>query len=287
SAALPAALAETTLQAAFAYAAHSTTAAASAGAVALAKGVLRSMFLTKLKLGAAALLAMMLCGGAGGVAFYHLAEAACPPRGGAAPGAVTQPQASAPAPAVRTIKVSSQVNGVLLGILTEIKPNEKVADKDVITVGSHKYRRLREGDEVAEGQLLARVDDTAAVEDVTIAQAKVEVAVAELQTSIATKAEAKSRYEKMTAANAKAPGTYAPEEVSAAKLTWERYNQEEAAKKANVVVAQAELKRAQVTLNWYTLRSPVRGVVKTIHVQKGEAVKQLEPVLEILPLDEK
>src|SRR5262249_38506585 len=46
SAALPATLAKTTLQAAFAYAAHST-AGASAGAVALAKGVLRFMFLAK------------------------------------------------------------------------------------------------------------------------------------------------------------------------------------------------------------------------------------------------
>jgi RNA polymerase sigma factor (sigma-70 family) len=80
------ALAETTLQAAFAYAADSATAGASAGAVALTKGVLRSMLLAKLKLGAAVVLAIMLCGGVGGVVFYHLSEAAAsPPRGAPLP----------------------------------------------------------------------------------------------------------------------------------------------------------------------------------------------------------
>src|SRR5262249_3627262 len=49
SAAVPPALAETTLHAAFAYAAHPATAAGvSAGAVALTKGVLRTMFFAKL-----------------------------------------------------------------------------------------------------------------------------------------------------------------------------------------------------------------------------------------------
>ena len=59
TAGLPAALAETTLQAAFAYAAHSATAVGvSAGAVALTKGVLRTMFIANLKIAAAVVLAV-------------------------------------------------------------------------------------------------------------------------------------------------------------------------------------------------------------------------------------
>jgi len=285
SAALPAALAETTLQAALADAARAT-AGASAGAVALAKGVLRSMFLAKLRFGVAVLLALMLCGGVGGLAFSRMADAAAQPRGGSAPGAAAAPPEAA-APAARTIKVPSQVNGVLLGICTEIKPNDKVADKDVITVGAQRYQRLREGDEVAEGQVLARVDDTDAATDVAVARAKVEAAKADLLASTKTKDEAKSRFDQETAAEAKAPGTYAQGELRAAKLQWERFAQEEAAKKAYLDVAEAELKRAQATLQRFTIRSPVRGVVKAIHVQQGEAVKQLETVVEILPSDEK
>jgi RNA polymerase sigma factor (sigma-70 family) len=288
SAALPTPLAETTLQAAFAYAAQST-AGVSAGAVALTKGVLRTMFIAKLKLGVAVVLAVLLAGGVSGLACYRVAEAAAyPPRATpATSGPLPAPAPAAEAPATRTIKVPSQVDGVLLGVFTEIKPNEKIADKDVIVVGTHKYRRLREGDEVVEGQLLARVDDTTAATDLTVAQAKLEAANADLVVSTKTRDEAKNRYDEIIATNMKTPGTFSPGEIRGAKLTWERYVQDEATKKANVVVAEAELKRAKVTLDRYTVRSPVRGVVKTIHVQKGEAVKHLEPVLEILPAEEK
>jgi RNA polymerase sigma factor (sigma-70 family) len=289
SAALPPALAKTTLQVAFAYAAHSATAGASAGAVALAKGVLRTMFFAKLKLGVAVVLALALCGGAGGLVFYHLAEAAAsPPRATPLPLGAPLPAPPASAePTPRTIRVPSEVDGKLLGIFTEIKVGEKVAEKDVIVVGQQKYRRLREGDQVAEGQLLARVNNTTALADLTIAEAKIEVARAELQTSIQTNKEAQNRYQRIAEANAKQPGTYSPGEEDGAKLTWERYKQEEVAKKANVTVTQAELSQAKTRLEMYEIRSPVRGVLKVIHVQKGEAVKKLETVVEILPLDEK
>jgi RNA polymerase sigma factor (sigma-70 family) len=92
------ALAETTLQAAFAYAGHPAVAGASAGAVTLAEEVLRSMSLTKLKLGAAVLLAMTLCAGIG-VAFYHQPEAApLPSDGGSKLTVAPSPQPS-PQPA--------------------------------------------------------------------------------------------------------------------------------------------------------------------------------------------
>src|SRR5262245_46029918 len=82
-AAVAPALAETTLHAAFAYAAHpAAVSGVSAGAAALAKGELRTMFLAKLKVGAAVVLTLVVCGGAGGLAFYGAAEAAgVPPRG--------------------------------------------------------------------------------------------------------------------------------------------------------------------------------------------------------------
>jgi RNA polymerase sigma factor (sigma-70 family) len=286
-AAVPPALAETTLHAAFAYAAHPAAASVSAGAAALTKGVLRSMLFARLKVGAAVVLALVVCGSAGGLAFYGAAEAAgVPPRGtspsqfGAAPAPVT-------APAPRTVRVPSEVSGILLGVFTEIKPDEKVADKDVIVVGKQKYRQLREGDEVAEGQLLARADDRAATADLAIAQAKLEVARAELITAVKTKEEAKARYAQLVRTNQQAPGTVAAEEIAAARLTYERYEQEENAKKANVAAAEAGLEQSKIRLQAFAIRSPVRGTIKVIHKQRGEAVQAFETVLEILPQDDK
>jgi multidrug efflux pump subunit AcrA (membrane-fusion protein) len=176
---------------------------------------------------------------------------------------------------------------VVLGIFTEIKPNEKVADKDVIVVGKQKYRRLREGDEVMEGQLVARVNDAAAADEVAIREAKLQGAKAELVTATATRDESKQRYERMVRANMGATPTFSNEEINGAKLTWERYVQEEMVKKANVVLEERQLLAAKRIQQQYEIRSPVHGVVKVIHVQKGEAVKKLETVVEILPLDEK
>jgi RNA polymerase sigma factor (sigma-70 family) len=290
SAAIPVALAATALQGAFAYAAHSATAAGlSAGAVALAKGELRSMFFAKLKLAVAVLLALTICGGAGGLASYRVAEAAAPPRGLPAPpnapvpGAQAAPDAPAPP---RTTRVPSEVDGRLLGVFTEIKPDEKVAEKDVIVVGNQKYRRLREGDAVKAGQLLARINDLLARDDVDIVEARVAVAEAEVVTTVKTKEEAGNRFEGMVVANKRTPGTYSQEDVRGAKLTYDRYVQEEVAKRANVVATQRQLNQARTQLKMYEIRSPVDGIVKAIHFRKGEAVKRLETVLEILPDDD-
>jgi RNA polymerase sigma factor (sigma-70 family) len=285
---VPAVLADTTLHAAFAYAANSATAAGvSAGAVALTKGVLRSMFLEKLRLGAAVVLALVVCGGAGGLAFFSAAGAAHPPRGGErTPSPTSAPVPQQPA-APRTIKVPSEVEGKLLGLFTEIQPGEQVGLKDIVVVGNTKYRRLREGDTIAEGQLLARVDDAVARDDVRIQEAKVQAAEADLLTASKTKDEAKMRYDRMVKANEQKPGIYSAEDISGAKLSWDRYLQEEATKKATVIVAQAQLNQSKTQLERYMIRSPVAGVIKTIQVQKGEAVQRLGTVVEILPAEEK
>jgi biotin carboxyl carrier protein len=336
--AVPLALAETTLQAAFAYAAHSVTAAGvSASAVALTKGVLRTMFLAKLKLGAAVVMALALCGGIGGLTYYHMAEtAACPPPGTPNPAAASNPapQPAPPAQAVRTIKVPSQVDGTILFLATELKPGEVVPkDKKIVekswTLGiltvkeavedrlivedavksaiyrkwraidglppkrlrvgyvEKKYRKLVEGDKVEKGQLLALVDTEIARDELESKIAKIDAAQSELQTSTETKKEAEQRYNRIRNANIRSPGTFAPEEESGALLTWQKYVQEELAKAANLVSAQKEANRAITMLKKHEIQAPVAGEIKVIRVQVGEAVKRLETVLEILPIDER
>ena len=45
--------------------------------------------------------------------------------------------------------------------------------------------------------------------------------------------------------------------------------------------AQTQLKAAEAVLDLYEVRSPVRGVVRTLTHNRGEAVKALETVVEI------
>ncbi len=230
--------------------------------------------------------ALAVCGGAGGLAFYGAAEAASAPRGQSPPVNGAQSVPHAPAPVLRTIKVPSEVDGRLLGILTEINPDDKVADKDVVVVGKQKYRRLREGDTVKTGQLLARVNDVLALDELAIMEARTVAAEADLLTTVKTKEDAKSRLDGMAEAIKRVPNAYSQEDIRGAKLTYERYAQEVVAKQANVVVAQRQQNQARTQLKMYEIRSPVDGVVKTIHFRQGEAVKRLETVLEILPADD-
>jgi RNA polymerase sigma factor (sigma-70 family) len=336
SAAVPLALADTTLQAAFAYAAHTAIAAGvSAGAVALTKGVLRTMFLAKLKVGVAVVLALTMCGGTGGMVVYHLAEAAaCPPRSAPVPlvAPLPAPQAAQAAAPVRTIKVPSEAEGKLVFLATEVKPGETVpeekkivakswmmairaTDKDILTQNDklivpdeerilyrkwkasdgipparlalgyemRTYRKLSEGDVVEKGQLLGQIDSELSRDDLRSKISKLDVALAELQTSAKTKEEAKKRYDRMVHANERSPGSFAQEEVDGALLTWQRYLYEEQAKAAALIQAQREVTAALTILRRCEIRSPVRGVVKVIHSQEGEAVKKWETVLEILP----
>jgi multidrug resistance efflux pump len=80
--------------------------------------------------------------------------------------------------------------------------------------------------------------------------------------------------------------TVTEEDMGIARVTVARYSQEVKAKKANVTEVQGQLRRAMTQLKMHQIRSPADGVIKTILFYKGEAVKRLETVLEILPSDE-
>ena len=122
----------------------------------------------------------------------------------------------------------SQRDGVLLVVGTEIKKGEKVPTDRIVTVKQNgqttTYRRLREGDAVEEGQLLARVDDRLARLDLDVARSKLEGAVAELGAAAKTKEEAERRYQTVSKLMRTRP--LAEEELSTAKLNAKRYAEE-------------------------------------------------------------
>jgi RNA polymerase sigma factor (sigma-70 family) len=246
---------------------------------ALTEGVVRAMFAAKLKAVAAVAVAVAALGAGAGAWLT--------------PGRAARPVAQAPAAPPRAAKdrdpnrqeVPSEVSGVLLFVGTDVKPGERVPAALLLKVKvdgkEQTYRRLRVGDRVEEGQLLARVDDRPARAEVDIAQAKLEVAKAHRRASEATRDEAKKRYDSLVNTKKRAPGAVAEDDIRAAKLTWERYQIEVEQTAADVAAAEEHLKIAQIILERHAIRSSVRGVIKAIYKNRGEAVKELEPVLRI------
>jgi RNA polymerase sigma factor (sigma-70 family) len=274
-----AALVDTTVTAATAFAAGQATAggAMSAHSAALAEGVMKTMVLTNLKVAAAVLVAAGMIGvGAGGVTYRTLAA------GG--PNADADPAAASRSARRDRVEVPSRRDGVLLVIGTEIKEGEKVPPGDIIIlkVGGEqtKYRRLREGDVVEEGQLLARLDDDLARDEVLSKKTTVNAAKAEWEASVKTRDEALERYKTLQKL-ATPPTTVSLEDLRGAKLTYDRYFFEEIGKKEAIAKAEAELRQAQTVLRMHEIRSPDRGVIREIYRNRGEAVRALDPVLQL------
>lgn len=198
------------------------------------------------------------------------------------------PGSAKPAPGIthpggEVVEVPSQRDGILLLTGTEIQPGEKVPNNRMVKVRSGgqeiTYRRWREGDRVEEGQLLARLDDRLARDEVAIKRTRLVASEAELIAALKTRDEAKARFERYQELAKR--GALDPSELGAAKLTWERYEQEAVSRKAAVEVAGLELKQAQTLLEMYEIRSPLRGVIQAIYRKRGEAVRGLEPVFRI------
>jgi multidrug efflux pump subunit AcrA (membrane-fusion protein) len=285
SAALAPALVKTTAQAALAFAVNKSV---SVPAAALAEGVLRTMGLTKLRIAVAVLLVLGAVGaGAGGLAYHTLAGEPAKAAGDPAAGRAADGDGSRD-----LIKVPSRVDGVLVLVGTDIKEGEKVPPGRLVTVKvgdeEKKYRRLRVGDTVEEGQLLARLDDRVARDELAIKKEKTEAAKEEEKAAYIARDEAEQRYR--TAERLKSRGVgnvISTEDLRMAKLTWDTKLFEGASKKQAIKQAEAEEKLAQTHLGLYEIRSPVRGVITKIYNHAGEAVRAYEPAFQILTTAER
>ena len=119
----------------------------------------------------------------------------------------------------------SQREGVLLFVGTEIGPGEQVSGERMISIRSgeqeRRYRRLREGDEVRAGQLLALVDDRLARDELAIKRERVAIAEAELFAAEQLRDEAKDRYlTQMKLRGGPGGPATSEEDVGSAKVVW-------------------------------------------------------------------
>jgi RNA polymerase sigma factor (sigma-70 family) len=326
SAALPAALVHTTLKAALLFAAGKAVAGAvSSQALTWTQGVLRTMFLSKLKILAAVALLMGATGTGAGLLMTLKAEAPSPTKTDPPP-AVAQAKSDKPPvetpdeneerPAKDVVEAPSTQQGAIALIGTEIKKDEKVPERDRATVavaflavhtGAHDdkqytpwkegeplpprevfvvrekrtYRKLHVGDAVEKGQLLALVDSTSQVNEVSTKVAKLETAESEYQSAIKTKEEAIRRSQASEKLWAKGKGFISEDTYRADMLNRDRYVEEEKGKEAARRVASEDLAAALAILKMYEIHSNDSGVIKEILKRPGEAVHAFEPVVRL------
>ncbi|MBI1918513.1 MAG: HlyD family efflux transporter periplasmic adaptor subunit [Planctomycetes bacterium] len=132
---------------------------------------------------------------------------------------------------------------------------------------------------VEEGELIGLIDPSVARNDTQIKIAKLSASEAEWRASGKTKDEALKRYESLLKAAQLAPGSVSPEELRGAKLTWERYIEDENAKLHAINVAREELQQALTLLSLHEIRAKISGEVKEINKYLGEAVREQDQVL--------
>jgi WD40 repeat protein len=178
---------------------------------------------------------------------------------------------------------ASEAPGAAIIFYRPLEENEPVEPANVLVRSEERlFRRLREGDEVAEGQLLGLVNPSLARDDLVIKKAKLQASIADLQTSEKTRDEAEARYEASVKLRSMTGFKgIADEEVRGNKLAWDRYKYEAISKGEAIKVSAAELKQTQTILGMHELRSKIPGKIKVIYKNKGDAVKNLDPVMQI------
>jgi RNA polymerase sigma factor (sigma-70 family) len=255
----------------------------------LTHSMVKSMFLFKLKMAAAGLAAALVIGSGAGVVTYRTAAAQDQKADQSVEDRLRDEIARlkkeldraekeiAKLKLERTyVKVAAQREGVMgfVGTLT----------KDDLGNETNKLRPLKVGDHVEANQLLGRIDDRLARDEMTIKEKKLTATESELVISEKTRDEAKARYDTQLVLYKRK--STSEEEVRAAKLVWGKYIYEVVGKRAAIDLAKAELNQARTVLDMHNIRSPMPGVIKSIAKHPGEGVQNLETVFVIQP-DEK
>ncbi len=149
---------------------------------------------------------------------------------------------------------------------------------DIETVTKN-FKELQDGDMIEPGQLVALVNPALTHDEVGIRIHKLTVAEAERSSAEKTAKEYKEKY--TTSLKLSATGAGTSENVRMDKLGWDRYVEEERAKKAMIGQTQRELSGAMTQMKMHEIRPDVGGRVKKVYRHTGEPAKNLEPVLKI------
>jgi RND family efflux transporter MFP subunit len=274
-AALTIPLVRTAMRAALAFVDPSATAAVPPHVATLAEGVLRIMFVTKLKI--VAVMLLVICVAAGGVLTQARTEA---------PQAEAKAEDPPPKPAGGdkkdaepiAVKVVKPKKG---GIeVTEKRPADVLAaqQQEIVPLvsGTIKEVRVDIGDVVKKGQVLLVLDAPLLAKEVEEAEATLELARAQVDEA------------KATVAAAEAEAEVRPAKTDISKLSQARASLNAA--KAKVRLAQASLDKARIQESFTQLKAAFDGVVTRRTADAGNYVQPsdsrlLRPLLTVQRVD--
>src|SRR5262245_18262533 len=140
---------------------------------------------------------------------------------------------------------------------------------------------VREGDVVGEGQLVAGIKDDVARAALKVAEAEAESDV-EIRFARAASGVAELEHERMVEANRRVPQTVPEIEVRKARLAAEKTLLEVEKAEQTMKVHQLKRDEAAVQLATYRIEAPFFGFVRRVHLLKGAAVKQGDPIIELV-----
>jgi WD40 repeat protein/biotin carboxyl carrier protein len=187
------------------------------------------------------------------------------------------------------VDVPSKEDGTIAWLGVEITDKEiadqKIDMRDIFEGGSGevtdphihttKYRRLRLGDQVKKGQIVAQLNDIRAVLDCDIAYSNIEGAKEQLKAAIDGiqyyQANLKIEEDAHTSTSA----------VVGAKASLAKAIAEKASKAWDVMRTEGEDKKAKDKLKNHFIRAPITGEVVQFLKLNGEGVKASDPVLQI------
>jgi len=179
----------------------------------------------------------------------------------------------------RTENVPSKNNGTLWQICTELTPGQNVPKDDIFEHPidpNKKYRRLKEGENVVRGQLVALLDDR-------VAQAKHQAALVKNKAykEILEKSTMASQSQEKSLKVLETPGIASKLEVEKARTEYMNALKQQADAQGNYDQSFEEIRASKVQLEEHELRAAIDGRIKTRYRNPGESVKELEPVLMI------
>lgn len=138
-----------------------------------------------------------------------------------------------------------------------------------------------EGTVVQKDQVVAQLDDTVPRASLAVAQAQASTD-AEVRSAEKIVEVAESEVASAIEANSKFPNTVSTQDFNRLKLTAARSKFDVDTAKRDLEVARAKVHEAQMLLGTYEIKAPFSGVVRKRLKRNGEAVRQGDPILELV-----
>lgn len=145
------------------------------------------------------------------------------------------------------------------------------------------FRKLAIGEYVHKGDLIALVNPELATDELAIAITHFDASHFDHTGSIKVRDEYLSRYNRNL--ELRATGGVGAEELSASRLAYEKYVEEVRAKEQAKRKAEREVNASITKLHQHQIRAGISGYIKMIYKNNGDAVRRLEPVVQILNMD--